>query len=266
MKQKTHISLLLFLIVSFIVGQQKVVTVQPQNSNEAVEEKTPLSELEDTLSLDKVVHFQENFQKKYTSEEYIYEEKPLKEEKSPEKPEKEEPTEKIDFSWRWDWLDSLTPKDFATFITWLSILFLATIVGYIIYLNFSNFSFRKPKVVHRDLKDIENLSEKEIIDTSDLEQIEQLILNAEATQNYRLALRLQFLRIFKKLIDKDFIKYKKDKTNYDYYNELTSNDLKISFKKISKWYDYVWYGEYYINQSVYRKALLEFNPLLNNVF
>ncbi len=67
------------------------------------------------------------------------------------------------------------------------------------------------------------------------------------------------------MIEKEVFQFKKDKTNYDYYNEIDSKELKTSFKKIVHWYDYVWYGEYYIDSLLYNKALLEFETILKHL-
>ncbi len=257
---------LLFLFVFAYISGQQVTTPASQNKANEIEQKIPLTELEDTVSLDRTVHFQEDFQSKYTSEDYIYEEVPLKEEEEKPKTTEYEPYEPISFDFLINWIDFLSTQDIAALITWLSVLVLMAIIGRFVYLTFFINGSNKNTNVHRNLKEVENLSEKEIIETSNLEEIGQLILNAENTHNYRLALRLQFLKIFKKMIDKSFIDYKKDKTNDDYYHEIKSNDLKVSFKRITHWYDYVWYGEYYIDQSLYKRALLEFKPLLKRVF
>ncbi len=255
---------LLFLLIFACISGQQFTTPSSHNTYK-IEEKIPLTELEDTVSLDRTVHFQEDFQSKYTSEDYSYEEIPLKE-KKPKVTTEYEPYDPISFDFLIDWIDFLSDKDIAKLITWLSVLVLIAIIGRFVYLTFFINDSSKKTSVHRNLKEVENLSEKEIIETSNLEEIEQLITNAENTQNYRLALRLQFLKIFKKMIDKSFIDYKKDKTNDDYYHEIKSNELKISFKKITYWYNYVWYGEYYINQSLYKRALLEFKPLSKRIF
>ncbi len=251
-----------FFWVNVVSAQTSPPVSTLPDVDETVEEKTPLFELKDTLLVETPVYFEEDFQKKYTADEYVYEEIPLKgeevkkEEEVPEEyPEVYEP---FDFSW--DWFDSLSADAVANFIQWVSILFLVAISLYFGYKYWNNPSLRIKKATQRDLKEIEKLSEKELIETSRLDEIDRLIKEAENQYNYRLALRLQFLKIFKKMMENQFIQYKKDKTNYDYYNEIETPDLKKYFKKISRWYDYVWYGEYYIDQPVYRKALLEFKP------
>lgn len=226
-------------------------------------EKTPLFELKDTLLVENPVFFQENFQEKYTANDYTYEEIPLKTVEPKEDEVKPTTKNKPLFDFSWNWFDNLSAETVANFIQWIAIVFLLFIISYFAYRFWKTPSLRIRKTKLRDLKEIEKLSEKELIETSHLSEIDRLIIEAEKQYNFRLALRLQFLKIFKKMIENQSIDYKKDKTNYDYYNEIKTNDLKKFFKKITRWYDYVWYGEYYIDQTLYRKALLEFKPSSN---
>ncbi len=186
MKSLPYIFFLFFIISSFGQGQQ-VSPIQLQENEE--EKKIPLSQLEDTLPLEKIVHFEENFQEKYLSKDYHYEEIPLQNEKDPPKKTKKD-RKNTSFDFSWNWLNSLTSDGIASFITWASILFLIIILGYFLYLNLSNSTFRSQKIIHRNLKEVENLSEEEIINTSNLNEIDQLILNAKQEHNYRLAVRL----------------------------------------------------------------------------
>ncbi len=261
LKFYSYIFSLFFLIHCVQAQTQPVKTTPVAPVDETVEEeRTPLFELKDTLLVETPVYFEDDFQKKYSADEYVYEEIPLKGEEVIEE-EPEEYTEAYEpFNFSWDWFDSLSAEAVATFIQWVSIVFLVAVLLYFAYRYWKNPSLRIKKATRRDLKEIEKLSEKELIETSRLDEIDRLIKEAENQYNYRLALRLQFLKIFKKMMENQFIQYKKDKTNYDYYNEIETPDLKKYFKKISRWYDYVWYGEYYIDQPVYRKALLEFKP------
>lgn len=248
MKKKSYILFLSFSI-AFILAQQ---TYPVKIHNDTIENKISLSQLEDTLSLNDRVHFQENFQEKYSSKDYHYE----------EIPKKTPLNDRKSFTLSWDWLNNLSIDTITSFITWVSILFLVSSIGYILYFNFSNTTFKSRKIAPRSLKEIATLSEEEIITSSNLDAIDQLILEAQNEYNYRLALRLQFLKVFKKMIEKKIFQFKKDKTNNEYYTEINSKELKVSFKKISYWYEYIWYGEYPIDNLLYNKALLEFKTIL----
>ena len=67
---------------------------------------------------------------------------------------------------------------------------------------------------------------------------------AEATGNYRLAVRLGYLEVLKQLADQNLIRWQPDKTNHDYLYELPIGTLPPAFRELTRQFDYVWYGEH----------------------
>ncbi|MUU77562.1 hypothetical protein [Winogradskyella endarachnes] len=99
------------------------------------------------------------------------------------------------------------------------------------------------------------------------ENIEQidfdlLISKALKEQNYRLATRYLYLKSLKSLANKKVIEWHYEKTNTDYLNEIKDNQLKTLFKRVSYIYDYVWYGEFPINEASFNKNKADFNQLI----
>ncbi len=82
---------------------------------------------------------------------------------------------------------------------------------------------------------------------------------AKSKNDYRLAVRLWFLRSLKEMTDLGLINWKIDKTNSDYYYELSGNDLQRPFGSVSLLYDYVWYGDFEIDSKKYNEAESELN-------
>ena len=94
--------------------------------------------------------------------------------------------------------------------------------------------------------------------------IEEADLDAllhEALQNqlYYLAIRLHFLMVLKTMYAKQFISYKKDKTNGEYLRELKATQLHIDFKKLVTVYEKVWYGNFAINAHSYQVVANQFH-------
>ncbi|MBK8627057.1 MAG: DUF4129 domain-containing protein [Saprospiraceae bacterium] len=81
-----------------------------------------------------------------------------------------------------------------------------------------------------------------------------LISQAVAQGNYRLAVRYQYLNTLQRLDQKGVIKYHKEKTNADYRNEIKSDTLAQSFQYVSYIYDYTWYGGFDVSDVTYRLA------------
>ncbi|SFN51028.1 hypothetical protein SAMN05421594_3071 [Chryseobacterium oleae] len=79
------------------------------------------------------------------------------------------------------------------------------------------------------------------------------IAKFEREGDYRSAVRYQFLFILKKLSDKKQINWNPEKTNKDYVAELKDGNLKSEFSGLSYIFDYVWYGEFSIDEQSYLK-------------
>jgi hypothetical protein len=75
---------------------------------------------------------------------------------------------------------------------------------------------------------------------------------AVAQHNYRLAVRLLYLKCLKQLSDADLIKWQIDKTNSAYINELTNPEQRKVFKTLTLQFEYVWYGEFAIDGPVFK--------------
>jgi hypothetical protein len=69
--------------------------------------------------------------------------------------------------------------------------------------------------------------------------------------NYRLATRLMFLRLLKNLSDKHIIQYKQDRTNFDYLLQLNPTAYYKDFFRITRNYEYSWYGQLEVNADAF---------------
>ena len=82
-----------------------------------------------------------------------------------------------------------------------------------------------------------------------LENIHQITFDEEIEKalnqhNYRLAVRLLYLRTLKQLSDAGLINWQLEKTNSAYINELADSDQKQSFGILTRQFEYVWYGDF----------------------
>lgn len=94
---------------------------------------------------------------------------------------------------------------------------------------------------------------------------EDEISKAVRQQDYRFAVRLWFLRSLKEMSDHQLINWKIDKTNSDYYYELSGSKLQKEFGSVSLLYDYVWYGEFKLNELRYQDAEKELKNYLESI-
>ncbi|MBC6990439.1 DUF4129 domain-containing protein [Hymenobacter sp. BT491] len=94
-----------------------------------------------------------------------------------------------------------------------------------------------------------------------------LLAEAEASANYRLAVRLGYLQVLKQLTDHHLIEWQPDKTNQAYVQEMASAPLRLAFTEITRQFEYVWYGELALTAEHYavtRTARLDFLTQLAN--
>jgi len=132
-------------------------------------------------------------------------------------------------------------------------LFAIVLVGFLLYFIIKfiiskngNFIFgkRNKNVIINDEELHENIHEINFPES---------IASFERSKDYRSAVRYQFLFVLKKLSDRKLILWNPEKTNKDYAAELKAPHLKNEFSNLSYIFDYVWYGEFSINDQSYTK-------------
>lgn len=119
------------------------------------------------------------------------------------------------------------------------------IIGYLLGKDGNFFFGRKNKKV--------NIKEEELHENIHEINFPESIAKFERTGDYRSAVRYQFLFVLKKLSDRKSIIWNPEKTNKDYVAELKVPHLKNEFSNLSYIFDYVWYGEFIINEEDYLK-------------
>lgn len=69
--------------------------------------------------------------------------------------------------------------------------------------------------------------------------------------DYRLAIRLMFLRLLKQLSQRKIIDYKQERTNFDYLSQLYSTGYYNDFFRLTRNYEYTWYGKFDVNRETF---------------
>jgi len=92
--------------------------------------------------------------------------------------------------------------------------------------------------------------------TESLENIHEIDFDAEIEKaishhNYRLAIRLLYLRCLKQLSDKQLIQWQIDKTNGAYLHELSEPGQKQYFARLTRQFEYIWYGDFPIDSQAF---------------
>jgi hypothetical protein len=92
-----------------------------------------------------------------------------------------------------------------------------------------------------------------------------LIEEAIEGHNYRLAVRLYYLKTLKQLTDKQLIHWQPTKTNRVYVDELGSSLLRTEFEQLTSQFEYVWYGEFRVTETEFELLKNQFQFFLGKV-
>ena len=143
--------------------------------------------------------------------------------------------------------------------SWILYLLLAIFLGYIIYLLF----------VHTTLSEEGAKIEEENLEKPPIEipktELELMLEQALKEQNYRLAVRVYFIFILKELSKKQWIDWKKEKTNFTYLTEMRGKQYYNSFNHAVTVFEVVWYGKYNVSQEDYKEIEPRFKKLLTQL-
>jgi len=154
------------------------------------------------------------------------------------------------------WLEKILPEIAQYFFWTLAVLF----VLFILYkLFFTKGFFQRQSVA----SNVTALPEEE--DLSMTADYDRLIDNAIKEKDYRLAVRYLYLKSLQKLSEKGVVNFAVDKTNYQYVRELSSKSYKNTFATLTLNYEYVWYGEFNIDQIIFFKLQTEFQQFYNQI-
>jgi hypothetical protein len=146
-----------------------------------------------------------------------------------------------------------TPKKGITSQSWFkSIFWILLTVGFVAlliwFLATSNIRlFRRP-LKGRDEGGMNEIPTENIFEIDYEAEIEQAI----ASGNYRVAVRLLYLRTLKLLSQKELISYTHEKTNSDYLQQLAGTALYKDFFRLTRHFEYTWYGQFELSPEGFR--------------
>ncbi len=231
-----------------------MLTASPQ---EVVSDSVALIQIEEESEAIERFYFEKDFQKNYTDSDFIYESK------AKEKGAWERFRERLRrlyeslFGFK-----TSDQADKAIDITIYSLALLLTIG--VIYLIVKALMNEEGKWIFG------RSSDKKLITYYELEQslletnFQKLIADSEKNGNQRLTIRYYYLWLLKSLSEKGHIEWDIEKTNSDYAHEIKDSQLKKDFEYLSYLYDYIWYGEFEVDQPTYDKAKASFNKTIKS--
>ena len=231
-----------------------------QNAASQIETKRKFSESDLIIDSDSIskVQFRENYKENYSSDAFVYEAKLAKKN-------------------AWDrfveWLQEQLNRLFnvgnneTTYeIVDITLKVIAAlIIIFVIYLIVKS-------ILNKDGQWIFGRnSDKNIIRYEDVEKnlqivdFEKLIAQTIANGQNRLTIRYYYLWLLKMMSQREIIVWDIEKTNSDYIYEIQNDLLKQEFSYLSYLYNYIWYGEFELDNNMLNKAKTAFEKTIQKL-
>lgn len=129
--------------------------------------------------------------------------------------------------------------------------FVAVLIWYLASSNISLFRRRSAPI---------SLDEEEVLNEDIFEiKYDKEIQSAIASQNFRLAIRLMYLRTLKELSDRQIIHFAQEKTNSEYLRELNNTPYYKNFFQLTREFEYTWYGKLQLSPEAFSSVERDFN-------
>lgn len=84
--------------------------------------------------------------------------------------------------------------------------------------------------------------------------LDEELEKARLSKDWRLVVRLIYLKALKLMWESEMVGLRKGKTNHEYLYELEGKDVAAPFESLSFLFDYTWYGHFEATQSISQKA------------
>lgn len=140
------------------------------------------------------------------------------------------------------------------FFSLLAFIIVGILVGFIIYIVFSRVKIEKKIKPVEDQAPMQD--ELQTIDT------EEGYLTAIRTGDYRLAVRMHFLKVLQYLSDNKYISWEPEKTNGHYLSEIRQTSLYPLVRQLVHIYELVWYGNTTLDEAEFKRV----DPLFEAFF
>jgi hypothetical protein len=162
------------------------------------------------------------------------------------------------------------PQDF-TFLQrlfrqeWFRTLLWAIIIGAFLFVLILFFTKSNIRLFHRAPAALSTRGEAVLTENIFSIDYKTEISKAVQAGDYRLAIRLYYLQTLKLLSAQNIIQYKEDFTNSDYLLQLRPTSYYTAFKKLTRHFEYTWYGEFYVSADGFKTIETDFSTFKNSM-
>lgn len=191
--------------------------------------------------------FSKDFKKKYKDPDFVYERK------APEKGLWQRFLEWLAHIFS-KWFDFGTPQGSVNFVTILIRTLAVLLIIFVIYLITKAVINKEGQWIFGKNSKQRNIYYSDIEKNIHLLDFDKLIKESIQSGEKRIAIRYYYLWLLKVMAQNHYIEWDIEKTNSDYVYELQRPAHKEEFTYLSYLYNYIWYGEFEIDETSFRKA------------
>lgn len=135
------------------------------------------------------------------------------------------------------------------FPSWVRVLFWVILIGVFVALLIWFLATSDIRLFRKKSETAEEQVEEQPTENIFEMNFEREIQKAIEAKNYRLAIRLMYLRTLRDLSNHNLINYTHEKTNSDYLFQLAGTPYYKNFFKLTRSFDYTWYGHFELSQD-----------------
>ncbi len=208
-----------------------------------------------TVSSDNFAEKFQSIQKKYNGSEFEYDERKIADLSFFDRLQK----------WLSDFFNSLLPDvNVGNVYNVILYTFIGLAVVAILFTLY-RLIFGKNSVFQREKREKED-SEIAFVEQN-LETIDIIhyIQQAEKNEQWNLAVRYLHLQNIQRLAHKNIVEWNYRKTNHDFLTEIKDSAIKAGFNETTTLFNYIWFGDFKINQADYERFKTDFIHFKNQI-
>lgn len=245
--------MLLFLFCTGFYGQDALAQAEKKDTVFTEKKiKTDTSKIEE-------LRFEPSFKEKYDSDDFVYEEKSREQN-------------------IWDrfkeWLAEIFSKLFGFtnnqaamgMVVIVLRVIAVLLILFVVYLIVKALLNKEGKWIFGKNSDRRLINYDEIEKNLHLVDFEKLIRQSIQSGEKRLGIRYYYLWLLKKMSEKQMIEWDAEKTNSDYLYEIKNENFKNDFAYLSYLYNYIWYGEFELDEATFEKARKAFEKSIQSIY
>ena len=168
-------------------------------------------------------------------------------------------------NWLSKYFDFGNGENSIKFVSYLINFIAIAIIIFVLYLIVKSFLNKEGQWIFGKNSDKKMIRYDDVEKNLKLINFQTLIQDAIAAGNKRFAIRYYYLWVLKKMSENEIIEWDLEKTNSDYLNEIKNTSDKENFAYLSYLYNYIWYGDFEMDNFDFEKAISAFKKTIQSL-